>query len=142
MSMPDETKYTKIESIEQAANYLKAISEKAENGQFEIDVKINTATEVERREFLNYCINLMPDKYIKHKILLFLMVNPFKENHDTGRGMYLSRKEIARVLTRKCGFKVLELEVIAIEQEGLEMCKNAIADSKQSGIPLVGTHEF
>lgn len=138
----DKTPYTKIDSIEQAANYLAAIKDKQEAGDYEIDVRINTATEMERREYLNYCINLIPDKYIKHKILLFLRCNPFHENAQTGRGLYLSTKEIARVLTKKCGFKVFECEVEAIEREGLEICKQTLRSSREEGIPLVGTHKF
>lgn len=138
----DKTQYTKIDSIEQAANYLAAIKDKQEAGDYEVDVKINTATEIERREYLNYCINLIPDKYIKHKILLFLRVNPFQENAETGKGLYLSTKEIARVLTEKCGHKVFEIEVQSIEKEGVDMAMQAIRSSRHDGIPLVGTHEF
>lgn len=140
---------TEIRSVNDVVRYLAAVREQADRmeageikGDIEADVKVTTATEIERREYLNYCLNLVSDKYIKHKILLFLRVNPFKENPTTGRGLYLSKKEIARALTDRCGFKVLENDVTTIEREAVQMVTEAIASSKQSGVPLVGTNEF
>jgi hypothetical protein len=137
---------TDIRSVEDAANYLRAVKDAAdrmERGECEApDVEVTTATSIERREFLNYCINLMDDKYIKHKILLFLRVNPFKENPATGEETYLSKKEIARVLTERVGRKVFETEVDAIEGEALKIAKDSLASCKQKNIPLVGKNSF
>ena len=42
-----DTKFTKIENLEQAANYLKAVKDQAKNGDKKIDVTITTASSIE-----------------------------------------------------------------------------------------------
>jgi hypothetical protein len=132
-----------IRTIGDAERYLRAVrdtAEKMENGEFKgaSDVEINTATSPERREFLNYAINHMPDKFIKHKILLFLRVNPYWEDAATGREAYLSKKEIARALTQRVGRTVYEHEVDRIEKEAIDIAKDAIVSSRKNYVPLVG----
>lgn len=131
------TGFVKIKTLEQAANYIDELKGKVESGEIKPDFQVTTATSPERREFLNYAISLVPDKYIKHKILLFLRVNPYWEDPHTGREAYLSTREIARCLSDRVGFKIYDFEVTAIERDALEIVKDTLASKERSSIPLV-----
>lgn len=147
---------TEIRSLNDAANYLAAVKDQADRmergevkGDMDAEVKISTATEMERREYLNYCLTLVPDKYIKHKILLFLRINPYSEKMFTDRngrvehkGVYLSKKEIARAITARTTAKVTEQEVDKIEKEAVEIVCQSIRSSRANDVPLIGANQF
>ena len=132
------TGFSKITTVEQAGRYIDELKEKMHDGTIKPEMEITTATSPERREFLNYAISLVPDKYMKHKILLFLRVNPYWEDASTGREAYLSKREIARCLSDRVGFKVLELEVEGIERDAIKIVKEVLEKKQISAIPLVG----
>ena len=134
----DGTKFTKIENLEQAANYLQAVKDQADRGDSKIDVTITTATSPERRMFLNYAIKQMSDKLKKYKILLFLRVNPIHIDAATGRETYLSKLAIANALSKLIGRRILEDEIDAEENKAVQYCFQAIASCRQNKIPLVG----
>lgn len=132
------TGFSKITSLEQAANYIADLKQKMHDGTIKPEMQVTTATSMERREFLNYAISLVPDKYMKHKILLFLRVNPYWEDPATGREAYLSKREIARCLSDRVGYRVLEVEVEGIERDAINIIKETLEKKKVSAIPLVG----
>lgn len=132
-----DTQFTKIENLEQAANYLQSIKDRAARGDYKVDVQITTATSIERRAYLNYAISLMPDNLMQHKILLFLRVNPYFEDAATGREAYLSKCEIANALSKRIGRRVLEQEVDEKEREAVRYAMDVITTCREKRIPLV-----
>lgn len=134
----EKTGFSKIKSLDEAAGYIKHLKAKVEDGTIKPEMNVTTATSPERRAYLNYCISLVKDKYIKHKILLFLRVNPYWEDPTTGREAYLSKRELARCLSDRVGFRVLELEIDAIERDAMQIIKDTISRLPANSVPLVG----
>lgn len=134
----DETNFTKIKSMEEAANYLQAVKDSAARGESKIEVEITTATSPERRAYLNYAVSLLPKSLIKYKLLLFLRVNPISEDAETGRETYLSKREIANMLSQRIGRRILESDIDHEEQLAIRYCMDAVASCKLKNIPLVG----
>lgn len=147
MSQDKKPKQVVVTSIEQAQSYLKKISDDADKGiidrelfpQGKMDEGVTTATEPERLAFLNHAISFMPDKYIKHKMLLFLRVNPFR--YIGGRGQYLSKAEIVRYLNKQCGIRIEEKDVDKVEKEAMRICQDALASDRKHSSPLVGANK-
>ena len=138
-----------INTVEEAANYLKKIKDDADHNRIdremfpmgEAEEGITTCTDQERREYLNYAINLMPDSLIKYKIILFLRCNPYWEDGQ-GNQKFLSKKGIANMLTKECGFKILDVQVDAEEKQAIVLCMENLKKMRLEDVPLVGINRF
>ena len=128
--------YTRIDSVEQGHNILKAAEEEHESGRHKADVEINTAIESDLIKFLNYAIHLIDEKYALHKMLLILRVNPIKLDPVTGNGVYLSKKYIANSLTKNMKSLVMESEIDKLEKEAIKICQESIIKTRDEGIPI------
>lgn len=137
-------RYSKIESLDDARKYLNCLEDMEKKGELKglVEPTITTATSIERREFLNYAINHMPEKYIQHKILLFMRVNPYFENPETGEERYLSKKEIARCLSERLPRRIFEFEIDRLEKEAVQIAMEAIETSRKNYVPIVGNNRF
>jgi hypothetical protein len=148
MSEEKKPKQVTINNLREAETYLKKISADADRGiidrelfpQGKMEEGVTSATEPQRLEYLNYCISLVPDKYMKHKILLFLRVNPFRYVGD--RGQYLSVAEIARCLRVRCGIHIQEHDVRKVEAEAIRIVQDTLAKTKANAVALVGSNRF
>lgn len=136
----DESKgklYTRLDSVEQGHNILKAVEEEQKTGKHTADVEINTAVEEDLVKFLNYAVSLIPEKYAVHKMLLILRINPISFNQVTGKGTYLSKKFIAESLTKNTKKLVMESEIDKLEKEAIRITQDFIRKTREEKIPIL-----
>jgi len=118
----------KAMSISQAMNYTKAMQEpgvlEKEAQENAKDMPITNANYHNRKEYLQYCINLCP--YHKYRIVLTLL-----KIHGMSYG------DIARHL-QKSGFgTTTDKDIMQVEKDGLKYVREAIARIKDKGIPIL-----
>lgn len=134
----------KADSIEKAANWIDELKEKVERreirGEVDVAPKPTSASEDDRREYLNYVLSKVPERYAKHRMLLFLRINPYQMTPRGG--LYMSKKGICRFLSKELGRMIFEFEVDAIEREALEICKDTISSMREKELPILGNSRF
>jgi hypothetical protein len=129
--------YVRLDSVEQGHNILKAAEAEHASGKHQADVMINTATEHDLLEYLNYAVTLIPEKYALYKMLLVLRINPIRVNQATGRGVYLSKKFVADQLTRNLKKIVIEDEIDKLEKKAIQICQEFITKTRDTAIPIL-----
>ena len=129
--------YTRIDSVEQGHNILKAVQDEHASGKHKADVEISTAIESDLVKFLNYAVSLIDEKYALHKMLLVLRINPIAINETTGSGIYLSKKYIAQSLTKNLKRVIRDEEIDKFEKEAIRICQEAIRRTKETALPIL-----
>jgi len=118
---------TPFDTTEKASRYLDALKDEARNNIEKSDVTISTSTEDERLKYLNYCVSLIPDKYIKHKILLFFMINKYE-------GSFIPKSFIAKQLTKHLGKSISIKDIDKIEKEAKKIMSDTLTKLNKGGI--------